>query len=953
MGELANINRGRPFKNRAKEYLKKGMHPIPLPAGQKFPPPTGWTGRNAPAVTFEQIDEWFSEGRGADRSNVGLHMFEVFLPSGEPATVPDPEWDGSSSDSDSGVSVPPQVPATLIGIDVDHYDDKTGGDTLRRLERKLGELPPTWTSSSRNDGISGIRYFLAPAKYEYLGKVGDDIECIQKKHRFAVVYPSWHPQGGQYVWYPPGCAPGGVPCTYTPPGTVTHTKSENASGLVTFQFRRSSESVGEEQCTGDEIPNAWEFPALPKRWIEHLTKEFQHETSGAIDMETSVDGIYKWARKQFKQKGGKSKSSQETALAELREFGCSQMKKRVEANVEKIMNSSTSHEELRDAHWEIFRMGAEGHAGWMAASRIVEFAWLDRVMGGTGKNQKRALDEAHREMFRSRTNGLRKIKAQIDNQAAGVPGKRVRVSEKCACYEGDGEDLGDLGFDLSSHSARDPGAYERNDDGNGEHFVDLYADKFYFVEGYERWIYWNGEHWVWDEQGMARRAFRVVKKRQQKYADQLMREAEMAKAADSPDAKALAAKAKMWNMWATNSGNNRAAEGALKAAQAYAGISVTSDVTDGNPALLGVKNGTIELRQDGPFFRKAEKEDWVVSNTNVMYVRREDLLRVGGDLAEGVRLFDSYLEKFQPDPSVRLWLQQVMGMCLLGYNQEKKFVWFHGESHTGKSTMLNLVMHALGQYAGSAELSIFQSTKLNPALAEALPWRVLTTSEANATKGALTADMLKRLTGNDPMNAEMKNSNTIIRRVPAFVPIVATNNAPHIDGMDDAMKQRFEIIPFDVVQKPQDAPLDIEREMMEKSLPAVLAWLVEGWRIYCENRLRNRPDSLVPATAKFVQEVAGDIGIFMEDMLILTGDDEDFATADEVYNAYRRWASQNKIKEHDVLDKPRFGKRMSKSGYAAKPKWDGELKKAVRVYVGIKLQESAKNVVKFSHQVEK
>ncbi|UVK63883.1 DNA primase/polymerase [Gordonia phage LilyPad] len=947
MGELANINRGRPFKNRAKEYLKKGMHPIPLPAGQKFPPPTGWTGRNAPAVTFEQIDEWFSEGRGTDRSNIGLHMFEVFLPSGEPATVPDPEWDG--------VGEQPQVPATLVGIDVDHYDDKLGGDTLRRLEKRLGELPPTWTSSSRSDGISGIRYFLAPAKYEYLGKVGQDIECIQKKHRFAVVYPSWHPQGGQYVWYPPGCAPAGVPTTYTPPGVVTHTKSESPSGLVTFQFRRNSLSDSDEESvpvTGDEIPNAWEFPALPKRWVEHLTQEFQHESAGAIDMQTSVDGIYKWARKQFKQKGGSSKSSQAKALEELENLGCSQMRKRVEANVEKIYNSSTSHEELRDAHWEIFRMGAEGHGGWMAACRIVEFAWLDRVMGGDGqggeKKQKRALDEAHREMFRSRTNGLRKIKAQIENTAAGKPGVRVRVSEKCACYEGDGDDIGGDEFDVSVHSARDPGSYERSDDGNGEHFVDLFGGDFLFVDVREKWMYWDKKNrvWRWDTLGMSRRAWRVVKRRQQKYLEQLTRDFLKAKAADLPEADELKGKVADWRKHVARSGNNKPAEDALKAASTFAGVGVSFTEVDNNPALIGVENGVIELNEDGYKLRAAEKEDLVVTNTGVPFIRRQDMLRVGGNMAEAVRLWDDYLQTFIPDPESQAWVQQVLGYCLFGRNSDRKLIFLYGTSSTGKSTMLNAVMHALGEYSSAETMDIFKSEAVNPQVVSAINNRVITLSEADSSKD-ISADMLKRMTGGDPLKARRLYSNDYVEKVPSFTPVIATNKAPQVDKYDDALKNRVLVIPFNHVVKSNSR---IGAKIEEFCAPAVLGWLLEGWRLYCENHLENEPKTEeYRASRQEFENSMTLLGEFIDEYVEVTHDLEDFEPIDALYNAYIRFCMDNKTPEMKRWDKSKFGRELPDT-------WPKKVKKvdkvATRGRLGVKLKKNGGRVVKFSHTQE-
>jgi hypothetical protein len=137
-------------------YLEGGWHPIELPAGAKAPPPEGRTGAGGSDLTEAEV-------RAA-------------------------AWDGNL-----GLRMPPDV----IGLDVDAYHG--GQKTLLALLRSCGPLPSTWIAhSARNDG-SGIRFFRVPVGLAWVAGLAG-IEIIQRGHRYAVVYPSIHPEGRAYGW---------------------------------------------------------------------------------------------------------------------------------------------------------------------------------------------------------------------------------------------------------------------------------------------------------------------------------------------------------------------------------------------------------------------------------------------------------------------------------------------------------------------------------------------------------------------------------------------------------------------------------------------------------------------------------------------------------------------------------------------------------------------------------
>lgn len=121
-------------------------------------------------------------------------------------------WTDSDRPDEGGGNIALRLPPDVIGIDVDAYGAKTGAATLAEASARWGDLPPTWLTTARDDGVSGIRLYLIPEGLRWPGQVGPGIETIHSGHRYAMVWPSLHPEGRTYRWY----RPDGIPST-TPP----------------------------------------------------------------------------------------------------------------------------------------------------------------------------------------------------------------------------------------------------------------------------------------------------------------------------------------------------------------------------------------------------------------------------------------------------------------------------------------------------------------------------------------------------------------------------------------------------------------------------------------------------------------------------------------------------------------------------------------------------------------
>lgn len=193
-----------PYKSSALRYWAhgwKGPLPVGSKPGQKTHPPVGHTGNDGVWPEESQIVEWTKT-----RANMNIAL---------------------------------RLPPTVIGIDVDAYDDKPGADTMITTTEAHGRLPRTWISTSRT-GRSGIRWFHHPQAAVLPGKLvhPDDpdvsgVEVIQHTHRYALVWPSVHPSGDEYRWI-------------TPEGEIV---------------------------TDSTLPTPDNFPAIPQPWLDHINQD--------------------------------------------------------------------------------------------------------------------------------------------------------------------------------------------------------------------------------------------------------------------------------------------------------------------------------------------------------------------------------------------------------------------------------------------------------------------------------------------------------------------------------------------------------------------------------------------------------------------------------------------------------------------------------------------------------
>lgn len=207
------------------------------------------------------------------------------------------------------------------------------------------------------------------------------------------------------------------------------------------------------------------------------------------------------------------------------------------------------------------------------------------------------------------------------------------------------------------------------------------------------------------------------------------------------------------------------------------------------------------------------------------------------------------------DPAFQDYLQLSMGYTLTGAMSEKVFWFIWGSSSdTGKSTFISVLQGILGDYSSSVDVKAFLSAdanRLRPELAQ-LPGVRLVTATEPATGRVWDEETIKAITGGDTIQTRLLYGQPFTYE-PQFKIIVAGNHEPAIRNIDDAMKRRIRIMPFNIKVPEERKVRDLAQQIIREEGPQVLAWLMEGARRWVAEGLET-PQVVALKTDAYTQE---------------------------------------------------------------------------------------------------
>lgn len=415
--------------------------------------------------------------------------------------------------------------------------------------------------------------------------------------------------------------------------------------------------------------------------------------------------------------------------------------------------------------------------------------------------------------------------------------------------------------------------------GNAQRFVVRHGANARYIPEFKKWITWDGARWVFDEDGEAAR---------------LTKETVLslyAEAAAEEDDNRRAAVGK----WAAQSEGERRLKSISELAKTELGIPVHTNMLDSDPWRLGVTNGVLDLKSGALCVPR--REDFITKRALVSY-----------DSAAQCPMWLAFLDRiFAGNKQLIEFMQRAAGYSLTGSTAEQCLFLLWGGGANGKSTFINALRAALGDYATQADPAAFMARERSGPSNDIARLRGARLVAAVETEEGqrLAESLVKQITGQDTIAARFLYGEHF-EFVPAFKLWLAANHKPVIRGDDYAIWRRIHLVPF-TVQIPEGEKDKALPDKLVTELPGILNWALTGCRAWKAHGLLP-PEEVKAATAEYRREMDV-MQDFLDACCVVTPKASVGSTP--LYTAYRKWAEET---GHYPMSQTRFGRKIAERG---------------------------------------
>ena len=474
---------------------------------------------------------------------------------------------------------------------------------------------------------------------------------------------------------------------------------------------------------------------------------------------------------------------------------------------------------------------------------------------------------------------------------------------------------------------------DRTDAGNVAVLASITNGNLRYVLEHKRWLVWNQKKW--DSDAGASHAHRYALLVAEHYIEQALAIRDQAKAPtlDDADIKRLTKVADSLDGWAKQCRNKARLDAMLGLVQRDERFMLNAAELDRHTWSLGVANGVVDLKTG--VMRPDSRDEFVTKRCPVNFHPTAKSPHWDRFISE-ITAVPNGVHNGKIKPALRqhlaAYLQRALGYCLTGDTSEQVMFITVGKGSNGKNVLLDTLKAIAGDYAETIAPEVLMAAKFDNGAEQASPStrklagaRVAISSESKEGQ-KLDLAVVKRHTGGGFITARGLHESPFTFEITHKL-VLLTNHNPKLDHMDDAIKGRLHMIPFDMQwNRPSSTSPDPMLPNADKGLmqalkaeyEGILTWLVAGAVAYAKQGLAP-PTEVVAFTKEYIES---------QDLLAqwLRGCEscpvEDGLTADQLLWQYQKFFIAEGEKPQ-IDSSAAMGRKLKERGFMNKRGRDG------------------------------
>lgn len=440
------------------------------------------------------------------------------------------------------------------------------------------------------------------------------------------------------------------------------------------------------------------------------------------------------------------------------------------------------------------------------------------------------------------------------------------VTDEAEAHAAFTPDLSHITLTLEEMKPHTNARYQRDEIGIGNIFADYYKPIARFDAGRNIWYVYDGTVWRPDENGLAVAELAKI------LADRLYVFALRIKDEDTRNRYIKRVQKLQLRK------NRRTMIEDAKSVHA-----VAHSIFDKNINLFNCKNGTLNLTTGE--FRSHDPADFITLISGVTYDPTARCLR-----------WERFInEVMMNDADLAAYLQKALGYALTGDTSlECLFILYGATSRNGKGTTMETFLKIMGDYGKTSNPEML-STKFgsnnasgpSEEIARLAGVRFVNISEPEK-KITFNAALVKRMTGNDTLNARFLHENSFDFK-PNFKIFINTNYKPSVSDMTLFYSNRLKLIPFKRHFEEHEQDKGLKSFFGEPdNLSAIFNWCYEGYKRLKRESLAD-PAAVISANKEYEAE-SDRIGQFV-DAWLEQGEAYEVRTS-AAYRLYGEWCDK-------------------------------------------------------------